>query len=91
MIRAACGRHTSTAESRYNNICYWKLSAPKLNFGRIYNGERDETFDNLSNIVRMLDRFVFLCIIIMGNDFYLKELLLVRSFVSLRNEIRILE
>lgn len=56
MIRAACGRRTSTAESRYNNISYWELSAPKLNFGRIYNRERDGVFDNLSNIVGMLDR-----------------------------------
>lgn len=56
MIRAACGHRTSTAESRYNNISYWELSAPKLNFGRIYNRERDGVFDNLSNIVGMLDR-----------------------------------
>lgn len=58
MIRAACGRRTSTAESRYNNISYWELSAPKLNFGRIYNRERDGVFDNLSNIVGMLDRWI---------------------------------
>lgn len=56
MIRAACGRRTSTAESRYNNISYWEVSAPKLNFGRIYNRERDGTFDNLSSIIGMFDR-----------------------------------